>query len=111
MIIQIAGLKNFTPPPTYDRNISTELILITDMRTNSKINHLFVNADIRLPERPKLNFMDKVPTYAANLKPPKSAKRLILMRGTEPIHNQFIHQQYGVVVKNIATSCLYKLTE
>lgn len=42
--------------------------------------------------------MDKVPTYAANLKPPKMAKRLTLMRGPEPIHNQLIHQQYGIVV-------------
>ncbi len=42
--------------------------------------------------------MDKVPTYAANLKPPKMSKRLTLMRGPEPIHNQLIHQQYGIVV-------------
>nr|CAG4637342.1 EOG090X0DE4 [Ceriodaphnia reticulata]SVE73188.1 EOG090X0DE4 [Ceriodaphnia reticulata] len=69
--IQVAGLKNFTPPPKYDH--------------------------ISLPEKPKLHFMEKVPTYPANLKPPKMAKRLTLMRGPEPIHNQLIHQQYGVV--------------
>lgn len=53
---------------------------------------------IQLPEKPKLTYMDKVPTYASNLKPPKMAKRLTLMRGPELIHNEFIHKQYGIVV-------------
>lgn len=53
---------------------------------------------IQLPEKPKLPYMDKVPTYASNLKPPKMAKRLTLMRGPELIHNEFIHKQYGIVV-------------
>nr|CAG4649675.1 EOG090X0DE4 [Scapholeberis mucronata]SVE93876.1 EOG090X0DE4 [Scapholeberis mucronata] len=71
LIIQVAGLKNFAVPPSYDH--------------------------VRLPEKPKLTFMEKVPTYASNLKPPKMKKRLILMRGPENIHNQLIHEQYGIV--------------
>lgn len=43
--------------------------------------------------------MEKVPQYAANLKPPKMAKRILLMRGPETIQNQLIHQQYGIVVR------------
>ena len=60
--------------------------------------------DIELPEKPKLQYKDKVPTYAPNMKPPKMAKRLNLMRGPEPIHTEFIHKQYGIVV---SFSCLH----
>nr|SVE85754.1 EOG090X0DE4 [Daphnia pulicaria] len=69
--IQVAGMKNFQPPPDYSH--------------------------IQLPERPKLQFKDKVPTYPSNLKPPKMSKRLTFMRGPEPIHTEFIHKQYGIV--------------
>nr|SVE75383.1 EOG090X0DE4 [Daphnia dolichocephala] len=68
---QAAGLKSFTPPVDY--------------------------SGIELPEKPKLMFLEKVPTYAANLKPPKMAKRLRFIRGPEMIHNEFIHKQYGIV--------------
>nr|SVE76643.1 EOG090X0DE4 [Daphnia longispina] len=71
VMIQVAGMKNFQPPPDY--------------------------SDIELPEKPKLQYKDKVPTYAPNMKPPKMAKRLTLMRGPEPIHTEFIHKQYGIV--------------
>jgi hypothetical protein len=63
---------------------------------NVKIFYSFI--DIQLPERPKLQFKDKVPTYPSNLKPPKMSKRLTFMRGPEPIHTEFIHKQYGIVV-------------
>ena len=50
-----------------------------------------------MPEKAKLSYMEKVPTYPSNLRPPKMAKRLILMRGPEKVHNKLIHQQYGIV--------------
>nr|SVE76016.1 EOG090X0DE4 [Daphnia hispanica] len=71
MVIQAAGMKNYTPPIDY--------------------------SVFQLPEKPKLTFLDKVPTYASNLRPPKMAKRLTLMRGPELVHNEFIHKQYGIV--------------
>jgi len=53
--------------------------------------------DVEFPERAKLRFVDKVPTYPSGLRPPKSFKNLIFMRGPELIHNKFIHKQYGIV--------------
>jgi len=67
----VAGLKHFKPPP----NLS----------------------DVVLPEKPKLFFLEKVPQLTGSSKAPKMAKRLTLMRGPEPVHNQFIHKQYGIV--------------
>ena len=61
----------------------------------------FLCADIPLPEKPKLHFLDKVPQLSGSTKPPKMTKRLSLMRGPEPIHNQLIHKQYGIVVSFI----------
>lgn len=55
--------------------------------------------DIQLPEKVKLAFKDKVPQLPVAMKPPKSKKRLELMRGPEPIHNKLIHQQYGIMVQ------------
>nr|CAG4650475.1 EOG090X0DE4 [Sida crystallina] len=69
--MQIAGMKNFVPPPTFDH--------------------------IEIPEKPKLPFLEKVPQFAGNIKPPKMSKKIELMRGPELIHNQFIHQQYGII--------------
>nr|CAG4643494.1 EOG090X0DE4 [Ilyocryptus agilis] len=71
MTTSVAGMKSFPVPPNFDH--------------------------ITLPEKRKLHFMDKVPTYAPNVKPPKMAKRLILMRGPELIHTEFIYKQYGIV--------------
>jgi large subunit ribosomal protein L16 len=47
-------------------------------------------------ERPKLRFMEKVPQYPPNLKPPKMQKRLMLMRGPEKIHDFLLHKQFGI---------------
>nr|SVE74438.1 EOG090X0DE4 [Daphnia barbata] len=74
LVFQAAGLKSFTPPVDYSGLPCMEL-----------------------PEKPKLMYLDKVPTYPANLKPPKMAKRLRFIRGPEMIHNEFIHKQYGIV--------------
>lgn len=54
-------------------------------------------ADVENVDRPKLKFIEKVPQYPPNLKPPKMQKRLKLMRGPELIHNTLIHKQYGIV--------------
>ncbi|XP_055911702.1 39S ribosomal protein L16, mitochondrial isoform X1 [Eupeodes corollae] len=68
---QLAGLKFFPPPIKYE--------------------------NIEKYDRPKLRIMEKVPQYAANLRPPKMQKRLRLMRGPEKVHNTLIHKQYGIV--------------
>ncbi|XP_035788455.1 39S ribosomal protein L16, mitochondrial-like [Anopheles albimanus] len=68
---QLAGIKFFGPPITYD---------------NTKI-----------PEKPKLRFMDKVPQLPSNLRPPKLQKKLKWMRGPEEVHNKLVHGQYGIV--------------
>jgi len=69
--VQVAGMKNFLPPPTFDHII--------------------------LPEKRRLNFCDKVPPLPVHTKAPKSFKRIELMRGPELIHNELIHKQYGIV--------------
>jgi len=68
---QVAGLKHYQPPPNFSH--------------------------IKLPEKPKLHFLEKVPQLIGSTKPPKMTKRLTLMRGPELIHNQLIHKQYGIV--------------
>ncbi|XP_066147335.1 large ribosomal subunit protein uL16m isoform X2 [Euwallacea fornicatus] len=70
-VIQICGMKNFKPPPTYDH--------------------------IELPEKPKLKFIDKVPNLPPNIRPPKMQKRLRYMRGPEDVHNFLLHKQYGIM--------------
>ncbi|XP_063360043.1 large ribosomal subunit protein uL16m [Cydia amplana] len=67
----VAGIKYFPPPKNYD--------------------------DIEIPERQRLRPLDKVPTYPANLKPPKMQKRLRYMRGPELLHNTLQLKQYGVI--------------
>lgn len=42
--------------------------------------------------------MQKVPQYGASQRPFKMQKKLRLMRGPEPIHTDFIHKQFGIVV-------------
>ncbi|XP_035436416.1 39S ribosomal protein L16, mitochondrial [Spodoptera frugiperda] len=70
-LVLVAGIKYFPPPKNYDH--------------------------IEIPERQRLRIYDKVPTYPANLKPPKMQKRLRYMRGPEPLHTNLQLQQYGVV--------------
>nr|CAG4648878.1 EOG090X0DE4 [Polyphemus pediculus] len=70
-VIQTAGMKHFQPPPNFDHVI--------------------------LPEKRKLQFLDKVPQYPSGLRPPKMAKRLELIRGPESVHTEYIHKQYGIV--------------
>ncbi|KAI5641770.1 ribosomal protein l16p/L10e domain-containing protein [Phthorimaea operculella] len=53
-LTSIAGIKYFPPPKNYDH--------------------------IEIPDRQRLRVYDKVPTYPANLKPPKMQKRLRYMR-------------------------------
>nr|CAG4644294.1 EOG090X0DE4 [Lepidurus arcticus] len=66
-----AGVKTFEPPPSY--------------------------TGVKMPERPKLKFLEKVPQYPPTIRPPKMMKRLILMRGPEEIHNQLTLKQYGII--------------
>ncbi|XP_063704673.1 large ribosomal subunit protein uL16m [Culicoides brevitarsis] len=68
---QTCGLKNFPAPVDY--------------------------SNVEFAEKPKLPFLPKVPQYPPNLRPPKMQKRLRYMRGPEPIHNTFLHKQYGIV--------------
>jgi len=70
-LIQTCGLKNYQPPPNYSH--------------------------IEFPEKPKLRFIDKVPTLPPSIKPPKMQKRLRYMRGPEDVHNFLLHKQYGIV--------------
>lgn len=58
---------------------------------------IFYILDVEFVDRPKLKIMEKVPQYAANLKPPKMQKRLKLMRGPELVHNTLLHKQYGII--------------
>lgn len=53
-----------------------------------------------MPERPKLHYIERVPTYNnSQIRPPKMFKMLGLMRGPETVHNKLIHKQYGIQVK------------
>ena len=47
----------------------------------------------------RLPILLKVPQYPPQLKPFKMQRKLRFMRGAEPIHNDFIHKQYGIVVR------------
>ncbi|XP_077985812.1 large ribosomal subunit protein uL16m-like isoform X2 [Glandiceps talaboti] len=49
---------------------------------------------IKLPERPKLKFLERQPQAPRIRKEPK---RLSDLRGPELIENDFIHKQYGIV--------------
>ncbi|KAJ2952849.1 hypothetical protein O0L34_g7214 [Tuta absoluta] len=70
-LTSIAGIKYFPPPKNYDH--------------------------IEIPERQRLRVYDKVPTYPANMKPPKMQKRLRYMRGPELLHNTLQLKQYGII--------------
>uniref|UniRef100_A0A336L4I0 Large ribosomal subunit protein uL16m n=1 Tax=Culicoides sonorensis TaxID=179676 RepID=A0A336L4I0_CULSO len=69
--IQTCGMKYFPPPPDY--------------------------SNVEFTEKPKLQFLPKVPQYPANLRPPKMQKKLRFMRGPETVHNTLLHKQYGIV--------------
>lgn len=65
-----------------------------------------------MPERPKLHYIDRVPTYSnTQIKPPKMYKMLNLMRGPELVHNKLIHKQYGIQVKFKILDIIYQLFE
>ncbi|XP_066992049.1 large ribosomal subunit protein uL16m [Anabrus simplex] len=70
-VTQFAGLKYFAPPVKYD--------------------------DVEFPERTRLRFVDKVPQYPSNIRPPKMIKNLKFMRGPEELHNFLLHKQYGIM--------------
>ncbi|XP_030753261.1 39S ribosomal protein L16, mitochondrial [Sitophilus oryzae] len=72
-IVQICGIKNFKPPENFDH--------------------------IEIPERPRLRYVDKVPTLPATVKPPKMQKRLRYMRGYEDIHNTLQLKQFGIIAE------------
>ncbi|KAJ8932641.1 hypothetical protein NQ318_015991 [Aromia moschata] len=61
------------------------------------IQKLVILRDVEFPDKPKLKFIDKVPTLPPNVKPPKMQKKLRLMRGPEEIHNFLMHKQYGIM--------------
>ncbi|XP_037093520.1 39S ribosomal protein L16, mitochondrial-like [Pollicipes pollicipes] len=69
--VPVAGLKYFKPPADY--------------------------SDMKIPERPKLWMLPKVPQFPPGMRIPKSQKRLIDMRGPETVHNQLLHKQYGII--------------
>ncbi|XP_054257258.1 39S ribosomal protein L16, mitochondrial [Macrosteles quadrilineatus] len=71
VLIQIAGLKNFRPPPDFSH--------------------------IEIPERQRLTVVPKVPTFPPGLRPPKMQKNLKFMKGPEEVHNKLIHKQYGII--------------
>ncbi|KAG1660633.1 39S ribosomal protein L16, mitochondrial [Nymphon striatum] len=52
---------------------------------------------VHMPEKRKLPVFHKVPQYPAGIKPQKSIKRLIDLRGPELVHNEFTFKQYGIV--------------
>lgn len=60
------------------------------------LNNSKILTDVEFTERPKLRFVEKVPQYPPNLKPPKMQKRLRYMRGPELVHNSLQHEQYGI---------------
>ncbi|XP_043269135.1 39S ribosomal protein L16, mitochondrial [Venturia canescens] len=68
---QVAGFKDFEPPPVYP--------------------------EIEFPERPKLRVLERAPQYPASMKPFKMQKRLRYMRGPEPTHTFFVHKQFGII--------------
>lgn len=71
--------------------------------------HVFI-ADIQMPERPKLHYVDRVPNYSnSQIKPPKMFKMLGLMRGPETVHNKLIHKQYGIQVNLMSLKYLLLL--
>ena len=69
--VSVAGLKYFRPPTDY--------------------------TGMKIPEKPKLWMLPKVPQFPPGMRIPKSQKRLIDMRGPETVHNQLLHKQYGIV--------------
>lgn len=69
-VVPAAGLKDYKIPERYDH--------------------------VEFPERRKLPIMPKVPLIQAHERPIKMMKRLIDLRGPEPVHNKLIHKQYGL---------------
>lgn len=71
IVIQIAGVKNWKAPPTYD--------------------------DIQFPpERRKLKLLDRAPQPPPGQRATKMFKRLIDMRGPEEVHNVLRQKQFGI---------------
>lgn len=91
--VQVCGIKNFKPPPTFDRksfSLHTHQFFC--------LHHSITSIDIELPDRPKLRFVDKVPPFPPSVRPPKMQKRLRYMRGPEDVHTFLLHKQYAIVV-------------
>lgn len=55
-------------------------------------------ADIVLPEKRKLQTVEKQPIIIAGQKVRKMPKQLIDMRGPELVHTRLLHHQYGIRV-------------
>lgn len=89
--IQTCGMKYFAPPTDYSSKYLQRSLISLDY------NPSFFLTDVEFTEKPKLQFLPKVPQFPPNLRPPKMQKRLRLMRGPETIHNTFLHKQYGIV--------------
>ncbi|KAL5017628.1 hypothetical protein ScPMuIL_007217 [Solemya velum] len=68
--VQIATLKNLTPPPKYGKT--------------------------EYPERRKLRFFDKVPQLPPDRRPMKMMRDIGLMRGPEDVHNKLQYGEYGI---------------
>lgn len=69
--VHVAGFKYFKPPADY--------------------------TGLKMPERPKLMVLLKVPQVRSGERIMREQKKLIDMRGPETIHNKLLHKQYGIV--------------
>lgn len=67
----VCGVKHIRPPASFD--------------------------DIEFPPKDKWVLKPKVPTYLANVRPPKMMKNLKFMRGPELVNNTLLHKQYGIL--------------
>lgn len=67
----VRGMKFFKPPEDY--------------------------SDVVIPDRTRLSVVPKVPQLSGNVKPYKSPKKLIDIRGPELTHNELLHKQYGII--------------
>lgn len=93
-------MKNFLPPPKYDGKLNCNKWILIKLSKNIRIKWILIYNYLLVldqPERPKLRMVEKVPQFHNNIRAPKMQKRIILMRGPEPVHTTLIHKQYGVV--------------
>lgn len=69
------------------------------MFSKSYFLHPFCFKDIVLPEERKLPQLETTPEMWDNIAPMKIPKRRQFMRGPETVHNRFLYNQYGIIVR------------